>query len=204
MNKQFQKIIKRLIDFISVLVGLIILSPLFLAVAVLIKLDSIGPVFFRYERIGKDGKSFKPFKFRTMKKGAIKEGLGYNVAENDERVTRIGRFLRKYGIDEFPQLINVLKGEMSLVGPRPTFRYQVEKYNDFQKKRLFVKPGITGWALIHGRNLLTWEERIKYDVWYVENWSLWLDLKILLETLNSIFIKREGIYGKGGINDPFI
>jgi len=199
-----QLFLKRVFDFTVALIGLILLLPLFLIVAILIKLDSPGPVFFRYERIGKDGKPFRPFKFRTMKEGAIKEGLGYNVAENDERITRIGRFLRRYGIDEFPQLINVLKGEMSLVGARPTFRYQVEKYNDFQKKRLLVKPGITSWALIHGRNLLSWEERIKYDVWYVNNWSLWLDLKILLKTLNLIFIKKEGTYGKGGINDPFI
>ena len=204
MSKQIQKIIKRLIDFVLGLVGLIIFSPLFLVVAVLIKIDSRGPIFFRYERVGKDGKLFFPFKFRTMKEGAIKEGLGYNVAEDDERVTKIGKFLRKWGIDELPQLINVLRGEMSLIGPRPTFRYQVEKYNDFQKKRLLIKPGITGWALIHGRNLLSWEERIKYDVWYVENWSLWLDFRILLATLNLIFIKREGIYGKGGVNDLFI
>jgi len=123
MSKQIQKIIKRLIDFVLGLVGLIIFSPLFLVVAVLIKIDSRGPIFFRYERVGKDGKLFFPFKFRTMKEGAIKEGLGYNVAEDDERVTKIGKFLRKWGIDELPQLINVLRGEMSLVGPRPTFRY---------------------------------------------------------------------------------
>jgi len=201
---KFQLFLKRIFDFFGALIGLILLSPLFLIVAILIKLDSPGPIFFRYERIGKNGKPFSLFKFRTMVKGAMEKGLGYNVAENDERITKIGKFLRKWGIDELPQLINVLKGEMSLVGPRPTFRYQVEKYNDFQKKRLLVKPGITGWALIHGRNLLSWEERIKYDIWYVENWSIWLDLKILFETLNLIFIKREGIYGKGGINDPFI
>ena len=204
MKNFIQKIIKRTFDFLGGLIGLAILTPFFWIIAILIKLDSPGPVFFRYERIGKDGKSFKPFKFRTMKEGAIKEGLGYNVAENDERITRIGRFLRRWGIDEFPQMINVLKGEMSLVGPRPTLRYQVEKYNDFQKKRLLIKPGITGWALIHGRNLLSWEERIKYDAWYVENWSLWLDFKIILKTFYLIFIKREGIYGKGGVNDPFV
>jgi len=204
MKKKIQKIFKWIIDILVALIGLIILSPLFLIVAILIKIDSSGATFFRYERIGKDGKPFKPFKFRTMKKGAIKEGLGYDVSKDDPRITKIGRFLRKWGIDEFPQLINVLKGEMSLVGPRPTFRYQVEKYNDFQRKRLLVKPGITGWALIHGRNLLSWEERIKYDVWYVENWSLWLDFKILLKSLYLIFIKKEGVYRREGINDPFI
>ncbi len=196
--------LKRLFDIIFSFFGLIVLTPLFLIISVLIKLDSKGPIFFRYERIGKDGKSFKPFKFRTMIRGAIKKGLGYNITENDKRITKIGRFFREWGIDELPQLINVLKGEMSLVGPRPTFKYQVEKYNDFQKKRLKVLPGITGLAVIKGRNLLTWEERIKYDVWYVENWSIWLDLKILSKTFYLIFFKREGTYGKGGINDSFV
>ena len=147
MNKKFQKLIKSLIDFCGSLIGLILLFPFFVIIAILIKFDSRGPVFFKSERIGRDNKPFKPFKFRTMRQGAIKEGLGYNVAEGDERITKIGKFLRKWGIDEFPQLINVLKGEMSLVGPRPTFQYQTEKYNDFQKKRLLVKPGIIGWAL---------------------------------------------------------
>lgn len=199
---KFQLFLKKIFDFLGASVSLILLSPLFLITAILIKLDSPGPIFFRYERIGKNGKPFLPFKFRTMVEGAIKEGLGYNIAQNDERITRIGKFLRKWGTDELPQLINVLKGEMSLVGPRPTFRYQVEKYNDFEKRRLLVKPGLAGWALIHGRNSLLWEERIKYDVWYVENWSLWLDFKIILKTIYLIFIKQEGVYGKGGINDP--
>jgi lipopolysaccharide/colanic/teichoic acid biosynthesis glycosyltransferase len=203
MNKQFQKIIKQLTDFFGSLIGFIILSPLFLIVMILIKIDSPGAIFFRYERIGENGKPFYPFKFRTMKEGAIKEGWGYNVAENDERITKIGKFLREWGIDELPQLINVLRGEMSLVGPRPTFKYQVEKYDEFQKKRLLVKPGITGWALIHGRNLLPWEERIKYDVWYVENWSLLLDFKILFKTIKIVLL-RKGLYGREGINDPFI
>ncbi len=197
-----QKIIKRIIDILGATIGLIALSPLFLIVAILIKLDSGGSVFFRYERAGKDGKLFKPFKFRTMKKGALKEGLGYSVAEEDERITKIGKFLRRWGIDELPQLIDVIIGKMSLVGPRPTFKYQVEKYNDFQRKRLLVKPGLTGWALIHGRNLLSWKERIEYDVWYVENWSIWLDFKILFKTAKIILLGK-GLYGEGGINDLF-
>jgi len=202
--KGFSLFLKRIFDIFISIVALVILSPLFLAVAILVKIDSAGDVFFLQERIGKNGKPFYPFKFRTMKKGAVNEGLGFTVSENDDRITKVGRFLRKYGIDEFPQLINVLKGEMSLVGPRPTLRYQVEKYNEFQKKRLRVKPGLAGWALIHGRNYLNWDERIKYDVWYVEHWSLWLDLKIILKTFYLIFIKQEGVYGKNGINDPFI
>jgi lipopolysaccharide/colanic/teichoic acid biosynthesis glycosyltransferase len=198
-----QLILKRVFDFLIALIGLVILSPLFLVVAILIKLDSEGPVFFKQERIGKDSKPFYPFKFRTMVQGAVDKGLGYTVAKDDERITKLGKFLRKWGVDELPQLINVLKGEMSLVGPRPTLRYQVEKYNDFEKRRLLVKPGLAGWALIHGRNSLTWEERIKYDVWYVDNWSLWLDIKIIVKMFYLIFIKQEGVYGKSGINDPF-
>lgn len=195
MKKLFQMKIKRLFDFLSSLIWLIILSPLFLIIAILIKLDSRGQVFFLYERIGKDGKPLFPYKFRTMKVGAINEGAGFNIAKEDERITRLGKFLRRSGIDELPQLINVFKGEMSLVGPRPTFRYQVEKYNDFQKKRLLMKPGITGLAIIYGRNLFPWEERIKYDVWYVENWSLLLDLKILLKT-PWVILSGKGLYGK--------
>jgi exopolysaccharide biosynthesis polyprenyl glycosylphosphotransferase len=202
-KQNLQLFLKRCFDIFGALVGLIVLLPLFLIIAILIKIDSKGPVIFKQERIGKNGKPFYIFKFRTMIEEAVNKGLGYTVAQNDERITKIGKFLRKWGIDEFPQLINVLRGEMSLVGPRPTLRYQVEQYNDFEKRRLLVKPGFVGWALIHGRNALNWEERIKYDVWYVENWSLWLDIKIILKTFYLIFIKQEGVYGKDGINDPF-
>jgi len=198
-------LLKRAFDLIMSLVMLTVLLPLFLIIAVLIKIDSPGPIFFRHERIGKNGKPFYPFKFRTMVPGAISQGLGYTVAKDDERITKLGKFLRVLAIDEMPQLINVLKGEMSLVGPRPTLRYQVEQYSDFEKKRLEVLPGLAGWALIHGRNSLSWEERIKYDVWYVEHWSLWLDMTILCKAFYLIFFKREGAYGKSGVNDdPFI
>jgi len=201
----WQMIVKRGMDIKGGLLGLVLLSPVFLVVAVLVKVSSRGPIFFRYERIGHHGKRFKPFKFRTMCSGALEKGLGYTVSTDDARITKVGAFLRKWGIDELPQLFNVLKGDMSLVGPRPTFRYQVEKYTPFQRKRLLVKPGITSWALIHGRNALPWKERICYDVWYVEHWSLKLDLIILLKTLYVILIKRTGVYGEGGVNDdPFI
>lgn len=198
MNKQIQKIVKRLIDFLGALIGAIILSPFFLIVAILVKLDSKGPVFFRYERIGKDGREFISYKFRSMFKDAINKGLGIEIAENDSRITRVGAFLRRWSLDELPQLINVLKGEMSLVGPRPALPHQVEKYSEFEKKRLKMKPGITGWAQVNGRNLLSWKERIKLDIWYIENWSLWLDFKILLMT-PKIVLSRQGLYGKGGI-----
>lgn len=194
---------KRVLDLVISAIGLVICAPLFAFVALAIKLDSPGPVFFRQERTGKDGQPFYPYKFRTMVVNAERIGLGLNVAKDDPRITRVGRVLRNWGIDELPQLINVLKGEMSLVGPRPTLRYQVEQYDAFQRRRLEVKPGITGWALVNGRNRLSWEERIKLDVWYVDNWSLWLDIKILFKTLWVVLVTHEGVYGEGGINDDF-
>jgi lipopolysaccharide/colanic/teichoic acid biosynthesis glycosyltransferase len=200
---KLQLALKRALDIAISLIGLILLAFPFALIALAIKLDSKGPVFFRQDRVGKDGKLFKTWKFRTMIEGAVERGLGYNVARDDPRITRVGRFLRSWGLDELSQLINVLKGEMSLVGPRPTLKYQVERYDDFQRRRLSVKPGITGWALIHGRNLLTWEERIKYDVWYVDHWSIWLDLWIMLKTIWVVLIKREGVYGADDINYDF-
>jgi lipopolysaccharide/colanic/teichoic acid biosynthesis glycosyltransferase len=134
---------------------------------------------------------------------AAERGLGLNIMDGDERITRAGKFLRTWSLDELPQLINVLRGDMSIVGPRPTLPYQVELYNDFQRRRLLVKPGITGWAQVNGRNAISWEQRIKLDVWYVENWSLWLDVKILLKTV-TVVIRKEGLYGEGGVNDDFV
>jgi lipopolysaccharide/colanic/teichoic acid biosynthesis glycosyltransferase len=203
MISKTQLVLKRLIDVLLSLIGLIFLAIPFALIALAIKLDSKGPVFFRQERVGKDGKLFRPWKFRTMVVGAVEQGLGYNIAQDDPRITKAGQLLRNWGLDEPPQLINVLKGEMSIVGPRPTLKYQVDQYSDFQRRRLLIKPGITGWALIHGRNLLTWEERIKYDVWYSDHWSILLDLWIMLKTVWVVLIKREGIYGKEGMNDPF-
>lgn len=203
MKKLLSLFIKGMFDKIIALSGLIILSPVFIVIATLIKLDSPGPVFFIQERVGKNKGLFNSIKFRTMVHKAAKHGLGLNIKQNDERITRIGKFLRQWSLDELPQLINVLKGDMSIVGPRPTLPYQVERYNDFQRKRLLVKPGITGWAQVNGRNAISWEERIKLDVWYVENWSLWLDFKIMLKTV-TVVIKREGLYGKDGINDDFL
>ncbi len=198
-----RRLLKRQIDFWIALLSLIVLSAGFLIIATLIKLDSKGPVFFRQERVGKEGRIFKIFKFRTMVDGAVNMGLGYTVARDDSRITRIGNFLRNWGLDELPQLINVLRGEMSIVGPRATLKYQVDQYDDFQRKRLVVRPGITGWALINGRNKLSWEERIKLDIWYIENWSLWLDLKIIFKTFIVVLITKEGVYSESGVNYDF-
>lgn len=191
-------IIKRWIDFWASLVGLMLLSALFLVVAVAIKLDSPGPFFFRQERAGKDGRVFKIFKFRTMVVNAEKMGAGVFVEKEDSRITRVGNLLRDTSLDELPQLINVLKGEMSLVGPRPTLPYQVERYDERQKRRLLQRPGITGWAQVRGRNSLTWPEKIELDLWYIENQSLWLDFKILWQTIFAILNKQELYSGLKG------
>ena len=191
--------LKRIIDVIISGTGLIILLPIFAVIGLFIKLDSKGPVFFVQERAGKDGKVFRAYKLRTMVDNAEKIGLGYEIEKNDSRITRVGKYLR-WGMDELPQLINVFKGEMSMVGPRPALPHQVEKYSVKERRRLEVKPGITGWALVNGRNILSWPERIKLDIWYINNWSLWLDLKILFKTIWVVIFTREGIYGKDGIN----
>jgi lipopolysaccharide/colanic/teichoic acid biosynthesis glycosyltransferase len=196
-STRVQLILKRLLDVSISLVGLVSLALPFAIIALAIKLDSKGPAFFRQERVGSNGRVFKTWKFRTMEIGAVEKGLGRHVVRDDPWITRVGRLLREWGLDELPQLINVLKGEMSLVGPRPTLKSQVDQYNDFQRRRLCVKPGVTGWALIHGRNRLPWKERIELDIWYIDNFSLWLDIKILAGTLWVVLVKREGVYGEG-------
>jgi len=183
-------------------IGLIILFPIFVIIGILIKLDSKGPVFFIQERVGEDGRIFRAYKLRTMIDNAEKIGLGYEIAKDDSRITRVGKHLR-WGIDELPQLINVFKGEMSMVGPRPALPHQAEKYSKQERRRLEVKPGITGWALVNGRNILSWPERIKLDIWYIDNWSIWLDLKILFKTIWVVIFKREGIYGKDGVTRDY-
>ena len=203
MKKYLREIIKALFDRTVSLLVLIILSPVFLIIAVLIKVDTSGPAFFIQMRVGKNGIPFKSIKFRTMIQRATETGLGINIQQDDERITRVGKFLRTWSLDELPQIFNVLKGDMSFVGPRPTLSYQVERYTEFQRKRLLVKPGITGWAQVNGRNAISWEQRIKLDVWYVENWSLRLDVAILFKTIRVV-IHKEGLYGAGGVNDDFI
>lgn len=190
--------IKRIIDFLFSLIILLILLPLFLVVAILIKLDSKGPVIFKQSRLGKDGNVFKVWKFRTMIDNAEKMGTGLTTAQNDPRITRVGKILRKASIDELPQLINVLKGDMSFIGPRPAPVHHLKQYNENERQRLKVLPGITGWAQVNGRNILTWPERIEKDIWYVNNISFLLDLKIAFKTIKVVLFS-EGVYS--GRND---
>ena len=182
-------LIKRILDFIISLVSLIILSPLMLIIYVLVMINLGSPAFFVQERVGKDNKVFKMIKFRTMKDARDKNG---NLLSDNERVTRFGSFLRSFSLDELPELINILKGDMSLVGPRALLVQYLGLYNDEQIRRHEVLPGLTGWAQINGRNSITWSEKFKLDVWYVDNWSLWLDIKIFFLTFWKV-IKREGI-----------
>ena len=177
-----RKGLPRAADVAIAVLGLVLLSPLLLAAAIAIKLESRGPVFYRQRRVGKDGLIFELFKLRTMRRGADPVGVGTAVTADDPRVTRVGRFLRRYSLDELPNLINVLRGEMRIVGPRATLPAQVELYTPRQLRRLDLRPGVTGWAQIHGRAGIPWEERIELDVWYVEHRSLGLDLKILAKT----------------------
>ena len=167
--------------------GLAASSPVLGLAALAIKLEDGGPVLYRQRRVGKEGVDFDLLKLRTMVAGAETMGSGFAVDEGDPRITRVGRLLRSLSLDELPQLWNVVRGDMSMVGPRPTLRYQVERYTERQRRRLQVKPGITGWAQIHGRARLPWAERIELDVWYVEHRSPWLDLKILARTPLALF-----------------
>jgi lipopolysaccharide/colanic/teichoic acid biosynthesis glycosyltransferase len=167
--------------------ALIIASPLLGLAALAVKLEDRGPVLFKQTRVGKDGVDFELLKLRTMVVGAETLGAGYAVNEGDSRITRAGRLLRRLSLDELPQLWNVVRGEMSVIGPRPTLRYQVERYTPHQRRRLDVKPGVTGWAQIHGRAALPWAERIELDVFYVEHRTTLLDLKILARTPLALF-----------------
>jgi lipopolysaccharide/colanic/teichoic acid biosynthesis glycosyltransferase len=177
----------RVLDAAAAGFGLVLASPALAVAAVAIKLDDGGPIIYRQRRVGQNGEEFELLKLRTMEVGAEQKGAGWAVNEGDPRITRAGRVLRRLSLDEIPQLWNVVRGDMSLVGPRPTLAYQVERYTPRQRRRLEVKPGITGWAQIHGRARLPWDERIELDVWYVEHRSPWLDLKILARTPLALF-----------------
>jgi lipopolysaccharide/colanic/teichoic acid biosynthesis glycosyltransferase len=174
---------------------LAIASPLLALAAIAIRVESRGPVFYRQRRVGHESQPFDLWKLRTMVPGAETMGDGIYVIEGDPRITRIGRLLRRFSLDELPNLVNVLKGEMAIVGPRPTVQEQVDRYTERQLRRLEVKPGITGWAQVNGRTSLSWPERIELDVWYVEHRSLWLDLRILARTARML-ATGHGLYSE--------
>jgi len=179
--------VNRALDVAGASLGLVLASPFLAAAAIAIKLDGGGPVLYRQQRVGKNGREFELVKLRTMVVGAERQGAGWAVNRGDPRITRVGSVLRRLSLDEVPQLWNVLRGEMSLIGPRPTLAYQVERYTPHQRRRLDVRPGITGWAQVQGRASLPWEERIELDVWYVDHRSPMLDLKILARTPLALF-----------------
>ena len=181
--------VKRLLDITISLIALIFLLPLMSLIYLSVRINLGSPAFFLQERVGKDNKIFKMIKFRTMKNSTDKNG---NLLSDNERVTKFGSFLRSFSLDELPELINILKGDMSLVGPRALLVQYLGLYNDEQIRRHEVLPGLTGWAQINGRNSITWSEKFKLDVWYVDNWSLWLDVKIFFLTFWKV-LKREGI-----------
>ena len=187
---------KRAFDVVVALIGLTILSPLLLLIMVVLLFSSGRPVFFLQERAGRLGKPFRIIKFRTMVQDAYALSGGRIIGEDSQLITKSGRFLRRWSLDELPELVNVLRGEMSLVGPRPTVREQVAAYDRFQQRRLETRPGITGWAQINGRMSLDWAHRIRLDVWYVEHWSLWLDLRILVRTV-GVVVRHVDVYYTG-------
>jgi lipopolysaccharide/colanic/teichoic acid biosynthesis glycosyltransferase len=185
---------KRLFDITVAGSALFVLSPFIALISLAIKLDDRGPILFVQERVGKNRRNFRCYKFRTMVFGAESIGNGLTVTEKDARITRVGRLLRQWTLDEIPQLINVLIGDMSIVGPRPWVPAQAAYCKPADIRRFNFKPGMAGWAWIHGRNRLPWDERVRMDVWYIDNWSLSLDFSILAKAFVVLF-RREGVYG---------
>jgi lipopolysaccharide/colanic/teichoic acid biosynthesis glycosyltransferase len=187
--------VSRALDLAVAGLLIVLTAPLLGLAALAIKLESRGPVFYRQRRVGKDGRPFELLKLRTMVPGAESMGAGIYVLEGDPRITRTGRLLRRFSLDELPNLVNVLRGDLAIVGPRPTVQEQVDGYTERQRRRLEVKPGITGWAQINGRTSLPWPERIELDVWYVEHRSLRLDLRILARTAR-LLATGHGLYSE--------
>ena len=192
--RRLQLALKWTLDRVAAALALVVLSPVFLAIWAWVRRDAGTPVFFAQLRAGKDGVPFRLLKVRTMVPDAVAVGqrLGltddpFGVVRRDPRITRSGRVLRRTGLDELPQLVNIVRGEMSLVGPRPDLVEQVANYSEADRRRLAVRPGLTGWSQTHGREEIGWPERIEQDVWYIEHWSLWLDLKILFLTVAQVF-----------------
>lgn len=191
----YKDFIKTIIDFTLAVLGFMLLSPLFLIITIGLLFANQGKPFFFQLRPGKNGEIFKIIKFKTMNDKKDSNG---NLLSDTERLTKIGSFVRKTSLDELPQLLNVIKGDMSLIGPRPLLPQYLELYSDLQKRRHEVKPGITGWAQVNGRNAISWEKKFEYDVWYVDNSGLMLDLKIFFLTVKKVFV-REGINMQGQV-----
>lgn len=192
----YKTLFKRILDFIASFIGLLVLSPLFVIITIGLFFANQGKPFFFQKRPGKNGKIFKIIKFKTMNDKRDPSG---KLLSDELRLTKIGAFVRKTSLDEIPQLINVLKGEMSLIGPRPLLPEYLNLYNDFQRRRNDVKPGITGWAQVNGRNTISWEQKFEYDVWYVDHLNFLLDIKILLLTVKKVFLS-EGITQDGHVS----
>jgi lipopolysaccharide/colanic/teichoic acid biosynthesis glycosyltransferase len=196
-------VIRRAIDVVVCAAALVATAPIVLVAMLVIRLESPGHPIYRQRRVGKDGVEFDMLKLRTMVSGAETMGAGMAVNEGDTRITRTGRFLRRWSIDELPNLVNVLRGDMSIIGPRPTIQVQVAQYSDRQRGRLAIKPGLTGWAQIHGRTSLPWSERIELDLWYVEHRKLKTDLVIVWQTVRML-VNGDGLYkgATGGWKGP--
>lgn len=190
-------IVKRILDCLVAVICLLLLSPVLAIISLLVLYDLGSPIFFAQQRIGKHGKPFRIYKFRSMR-NTTKDG---HRLPDSERITPFGRMLRSYSLDELPEFINVIAGHMSVVGPRPLLPQYMDLYTPEQARRHEVKPGITGWAQVNGRNALTWEEKFILDVWYVDNWNLWLDIKILFMTILPV-LKRDGISNDGHVTMP--
>jgi lipopolysaccharide/colanic/teichoic acid biosynthesis glycosyltransferase len=185
--------VNRALDLLIAASALVVTAPLLAICAIAIKLGSRGPVFYRQLRVGRDGQLFELWKLRTMVVDAENQGAGLYIVDRDPRITRVGRLLRRFSLDELPNLLNVIAGDLAIVGPRPTVQVQVDRYTDRQRRRLEVRPGITGWAQVNGRTSLSWPERIELDVWYVDNRSLMLDVRILLRTVR-LLVTGHGLY----------
>lgn len=202
IRKKIYKVVKRITDIIGGIIGLILLSPVFLILAICIKIDSKGPVIFAHKRIGKNGKEFNMYKFRSMYKNAEEMIENFNEEqkiewqenfklENDPRITKVGKFLRKTSLDELPQILNIIKGDLSIIGPRPIVDEELKKYGDNKEKFLSITPGLTGYWQANGRSNTTYEERMQMELYYIDNQSLLLDIKIFFKTIVSV-IKKEG------------
>lgn len=194
---RFHLALKRLLDIVLSSIGIILLFPVFILIAIAVRLSSPGPILFVQERMGRLGQPFHMYKFRSMVDGAVHIGAGLDTFKGDPRVTPVGKLLREYHLDEFPQLFNVLRGDMSLVGPRPLLVSSLQTYDNNEKRRLLMSPGVTAWEAVNGGLLNDVNERLKLDIWYIDHWTIWLDLAILARTI-PVVLRKEGVYAEPG------